>query len=151
MDEPQVGFEIQGRFYPWVGFDNWKHKEIRAVRAVTGYNPRELLLGQASGAEVNLAFATVSFWRGHPEIDEHELVPFMEELTPSDIGLKGFDTLKGNDAGPPDEPLETSGNEPSANTAPSSESIPESSPQKPTGDQPSPTGSTSGPQSQSES
>jgi hypothetical protein len=137
MSEPDVGFEIHGRFYPWVGFDNWKHKEIRAVRAVTGYNPRELLLGDASGAEVNLAFATVSFWRGHPEIDERELVPFMEELTPAEIGLKGFEALKReDDAGPPDEQSATSGSGPSASTEPPSESIPAKSSRKTSGSRP---------------
>lgn len=120
MSEPEIGFVIQGRLYPWVAFDNWKHKEIKAIKAVTGYNPRELLLGDASGAEINLAFATVSFWRAHPEIDERELVAFMGELTPADLEFKG-DVLKPEgDAGPPDE----TGSERSESTETSSDSTP---------------------------
>lgn len=148
MNEPEIGFEIQGKVYPWIGFDDWKHKEIKAVRAVTGYNPRELLIGEASAAEINLGFATVAFWRGHPEVDERELVIFMGELKPADIDPKGFGTLK-DDARPPDQ---SPGNEPSENTEPSSESTPEKSNLDPSGEPSSPsTDSGSGPQKASRS
>lgn len=131
MSEPEIGFKIQGRLYPWIAFDDWKHKEIRAVRKVTGYNPRELLLGQASGSEINLAFATVAFWRGHPEIDEHQLVKFMDELTPADLDFEGAGVLDGEgDAGPPDE----SGSEPSESTGQSSDATPEPSSPEPSGE-----------------
>jgi hypothetical protein len=149
MATQEIGFQIQGRFYPWVGFDDWKHKEIKAVRAVTGYNPRALLIGgEASAAEVNLGFATVAFWRLHAEIDEHDLVRFFDELRPADIEPRGFERLReGTDASPPDE---APGNNDSGNTEPSSESTQAKSNRKRSGSQPSAIASASGPREPSE-
>jgi hypothetical protein len=147
MSEPKIGFEVDGRFYPLVSFQDWKHKEILAVEQVTGKNPTQLLVGQAWGPMVDLGFATVAYWRGWPQLDLDFVVKFMGDLTPSQIVGVGFDQPGADDAGPPDE----DGSEPSETTDPSSESTSEPSAPKPSGTRRSRTASTSGRQTASES
>jgi hypothetical protein len=141
-----VGWEIDGRFYDLVAFQDWKHKEILAVERVTGKDPQRLLVGQTWGPMVDLGFATVSFWRGNPALDEDVVVRFMGDLRPDQITGVGFDQAVEGDAGPPDD----SGSESSESTEPLSESSPEPSGQKGSGTRRSRTASTSGPQTQSE-
>lgn len=147
MSEPKIGFEVDGRFYPLVNFQDWKHKEILAVEQVTGKNPTQLLVGQTWGPMVDLGFATVAYWRHWQQLDLDYVVKFMGDLTPSQIKGVGFDMPGDADAGPPDE----SGSDSSESTEPSSESPSEESAPKPSGTRRSRTASTSGRQSQSES
>jgi hypothetical protein len=142
MTEKRVGFEIQGKFYPWVILDSWKTKESRAARHVAGCNLHTLLSGGTDNAAVNMAFATVAWWRGNPMADEATVVSVMDELTAGDVKLVGFDPV-GTDAGPPDE---TPGGSSSENGTPSSESPSEKSTPKTSGRRRSQPTTTSGPQ-----
>lgn len=139
----QPGFEIHGQFYPWIPFDDWKLADPRLVRALTGYDERELLTGAVSPRIVNAAFAAVAFRRAQPAATETEVVKFFEGLSPdSDIKCIGFPTVQpGTDAGPP----EASGSEPSSSSEPSPEPTQETSIPSGDGDQPSETGSDSAP------
>jgi hypothetical protein len=131
MSEPKVGFEIQGRFYPWIPLDSWKTKESRVARHVAGCTLRTLLTGGSDNTAVNMAFAAVSFWRGNPEADEDGVARFMDELTAADLKLVGFDQPElEDDARPPDE---TPGSEPSENGESSSESSSEKPARKTSG------------------
>jgi len=138
----QPGFEIHGQFYPWIPFDDWKLADPRLVRALTGYDERELLTGQVSPRIVNAAFAAVAFRRAQPAASEREVVAFFEGLNPdTDINLVGFPTrVSGDDADPPEVP----GSEPSSSSEPSPEPTQETSLPTGAGDQPSATGSESG-------
>lgn len=148
--EPDIGFKIQGKFYPWVVLDNWKQKEARAARRVAGCTIRELLTGGSDNTQINFAFATVAFWRGNPLADEEEIVRVMDNLTPGELELVGFGAPAAaeDDAGPPDA---TPGLTPSGSTGPSSDATQEPS-QPGTSTTPSSrTGSTSGRPTRSES
>ena len=149
MSDAEIGFEIQGRTYPFVRHDDWKMVELKAVREVTGYSYFELLGGKAGAAEINAGFATVAFWRGNPEADEDQIVQLIGQLKPSDIKWKGpVDLADEDDARPPDE----NGSEPSESTEPSSVSTPETSSPEPSGEPSSQsTSSDSGPPNPSES
>lgn len=141
-DTPTPGFEIHGQFYPWIPFDDWKLADPRLVRALTGYDERELLTGGVSPRIINAAFAAVAFRRANPAASEAEVVKFFEGLSPdTDLKLVGFSTLKeqGTDADPP----EPSGSESSSSSERSPEPIQETSPPNDDGTPPSETGSDS--------
>jgi hypothetical protein len=129
----EVGFKVQGKFYPWVPLDSWKTKESRAARHVAGCSLRTLLTGGSDNSAVNMAFAAVAWWRGNPQADEEDVRRVADEWTAADVELVGFDQF-GTDAGPPDE---APGSGPSESTEPSSEPTSESSPRKTSGSQPS--------------
>lgn len=133
MTDAKVGFEIQGKFYPWVGLDSWKTKESRVARHVAGCNLRTLLTGGSDNNAINMAFAAVAFWRGNPDAEESDVIQVMDELTAADVKLVGFDPVDEGDARPPDgDP----GTEPSEPGETSSESSSEKSPRKTSGSRP---------------
>jgi hypothetical protein len=149
MNEPKVGFEVHGKFYPWVALDSWKTKESRVARHVAGCSLHKLLTGGSDNAAINMAFAAVAWWRGNPAADEDTVKGITDEWTAGDVKLVGFDALgQGTDAGPPDE---TPGSKPSASGANTSAETSETSTPKTSGSQPSEPTTESGPRPASES
>lgn len=145
---PEIGFKIQGKFYPWVMLDDWKQKETRAARRVAGCSIRQLLTGGSDNSQINFAFATVAFWRGNPIADEDEIVAIMDNLSSGDLELVGFTAKPEDDAGPPEE---TPGDDSSESTGQSSESTQEKSHPEASTTRSSRGGSTSGRPSRSRS
>lgn len=140
----EIGFEIHGQFYPFVGRDDWTINETRACRTVAGM-PLDRLVELGDHLMINITFATAAWWRAHPEASESDALRVMGALKPGDWKWIGPPE---DDASPPDE---TPGDDSSENTEPSSESTQEKSEQPTSGIPDSQPTGTSGPPNPSES
>lgn len=101
MAETQPGFTVNGKFYPLVSIDDWRHDDFKLARRLTDLGPMQLASTEADEVLVKTAAAAVAFFRENTEVPLDKIEKFFGSLKPSDIEPSGFETEKEDD--PKDE------------------------------------------------
>lgn len=143
--EERIGFDVRGRFYPYIPLDDWFNQDFVLARTLTRVGIDDLVSGKADYLAVQQALLAVAVWHANPDQTMDRIISHVNTIKPSEIDEVGFESDLDTeaDAGPPDagEGDSAPHSSSSGTGEPSSESTSEPSPPGSSGRRRSTTGS----------
>jgi hypothetical protein len=135
-----LGFEIHGRFYGLVRFEDWLMSDFVLARKLTGVSTDELLSRSADSMLLQETLVAVAIAHERRELNMEQVVDYVYALKPIEVKEIGFDVIEG-DASPPEEGEDQVQNLSSENSNTSTDPAPDSTTPDPSGLPGSDTGS----------
>lgn len=87
MTDDVQGFEINGKLFPFVAYEDWLNRDFVLARQLTGVSTEELF---GDPMLLEQALVAVAVWRDTPEMPRDAVVRFVGELRPGDVTEVGF-------------------------------------------------------------